>query len=226
VSHVQPPAGGAAGLRRGVLAAAVALSIAPLAACAAGNNAQTLEVKPNTAATSVGPIEIQNALVITPKAHSSSEVVSAKIFNNGDAKQTLQGISVGAAMANLTDRDGSQTITVPAHGSVLLGGKGNPAAVLNGPSGAKNGSFHKAVFTFSETGKVTVLANVQPARGYYAKFGPTAQPSPTSSPSASPSTSPGGTKTGKSGGASSSASPTSSASATGTASASAGTKTT
>jgi hypothetical protein len=223
VSHVQPPAGGAAGLRRGVLAAAVALSIAPLAACAAGNNAQTLEVKPNTAATSVGPIEIQNALVITPKAHSSSEIVSAKIFNNGNAKQTLQGISVGSAMANLTDRDGSQTITVPAHGSVLIGGKGNASAVLNGASGAKDGAFQKTVFVFSETGKVSVLANVQPSRGYYTKFGPTAQPSPTSSPSASPS----GTKTGKSGGAaSSSASPGSSTSPSGAASASAGTKTT
>ena len=42
-------------LRRGTLAAtALALSVPTLTACGAGNDAQTLEIKPDTAATRVG----------------------------------------------------------------------------------------------------------------------------------------------------------------------------
>lgn len=73
-------------LRRGALAAAaIAFSLASLAACGAGNNAQTLEVKPDNAATSVGDIKIQNALVITQPDTTSTgpAVVSATVFNNG-----------------------------------------------------------------------------------------------------------------------------------------------
>ena len=53
-------------LRRGALAAtALAFSIATLSACAAGKDAQTLEIKPDNAATSVGDIKIQNVNVVT-----------------------------------------------------------------------------------------------------------------------------------------------------------------
>ncbi|MFB7505704.1 DUF461 domain-containing protein, partial [Streptomyces broussonetiae] len=53
-------------LRRGALAAsAIVFSIASLAACGAGNDSQTLEIKPDNAATKVGNIKVQNALIIT-----------------------------------------------------------------------------------------------------------------------------------------------------------------
>lgn len=73
-------------LRRGALAAAaIAFSIASLAACGAGSDAQTLGVKPDNAATTVGDIKVQNALVITqPDATSTGPaVISATVFNNG-----------------------------------------------------------------------------------------------------------------------------------------------
>lgn len=69
-------------LRRGALAAAaIAFSIASLAACGAGHNAQTLEIKPDNAATSVGDIKVQNAVVITqPDLESTGPaVVSAMV---------------------------------------------------------------------------------------------------------------------------------------------------
>ena len=53
-------------LRRGALAAsAIVFSIASLAACGAGGDAQTLEIKPDNAATKVGDLKVQNALIIT-----------------------------------------------------------------------------------------------------------------------------------------------------------------
>ncbi|MDX6346902.1 MAG: hypothetical protein QOF84_1692 [Streptomyces sp.] len=196
-------------LRRGALAAALALSIAPLAACGAGNNAETLQVKPDNAATTVGDIQVVNALVLTQVDAAGDSAVSARVFNNGDQKQTIEMVSVGTTNAALSDKDRGQTITVPAQGSVLLGGKGNPSATVpNTAEGKRDGDFQKVTFVLSNTGAVSVQALVRPATGYLASFGPTGAPS--ASPSASTSASPG-----------TSASASTSASSTATASAAA-----
>jgi hypothetical protein len=176
-------------LRRGALAAAaLALSIAPLAACGAGNNAETLQVKPDNAATTVGDIQVVNVVVLTQANAAGDSAVSARVFNNGDQKQTIEMVTVGTQNAALSDKDSGQTITVPAHDSVLLGGKGNPAATVPNKTEAKrDGDFQKVTFVLSSTGAVSVQALVRPATGYLAPFGPTGAAS--ASPSASPSTS-------------------------------------
>ncbi|MEU4094433.1 DUF461 domain-containing protein [Streptomyces sp. NPDC026673] len=166
-------------LRRGALAAALALSIVPLAACAAGNDAETLRVRPDNAATSVGDIEVQNVAVLT-----GSTSVTARIFNNGAEEQTLDSVTVGSVRAEL-----SGTVKLPGHSSVLLGGDGNPAAVIKSGGEAKqDGDFQKVVFQFSKTGEVPVQAIVLPAAGYWASYGPSekASPSTTASPAESP----------------------------------------
>jgi hypothetical protein len=176
-------------LRRGALAAsALALSIAPLAACGAGNNAETLQVKPDNAATTVGDIQVVNAVVLTQADAAGDSTVSARVFNNGDQKQTIEMVTVGTQNAALSDKDSGQTITVPAHDSVLLGGKGNPAATVpNNTEAKRDGDFQKVTFVLSSTGAVSVQALVRPATGYLAPFGPTGAAS--ASPSASTSTS-------------------------------------
>ncbi|MFJ8505858.1 copper chaperone PCu(A)C [Streptomyces avermitilis] len=217
-------------LRRGALAAAaIAFSIASLAACGAGNNAQTLEVKPDNAATSVGDIMVQNALVITqpdPQA-TGPAVVSATLFNNGRSDQTLDSISVeGDGTAKLTPATGKGKVTVPAGGSVILGGKGNASAALANPGAdVKAGNAQKVTFSFSKTGDVSLRAFVVPAESYFTKWGPSeipAAPGATASASATagPSGSASGTPTDKA--SNSSASTSASASATATASDSAG----
>lgn len=162
-------------LRRGALAAALALSLFPLAACAAGNHAETLRIRPDNAATSVGDIEIQNAVVLTQATADGNSSVTAKIFNNGDDEQTLESVKVGSLDAEL-----SGPIKLPAHGSVLLGGEGNPSAVFKGGSESKNdGDFKDIVFDFSKTGEVTLPSLALPAAGYYTSFGPSEKASPT-----------------------------------------------
>ncbi|GAB2993471.1 lipoprotein [Streptomyces pseudoechinosporeus] len=190
-------------LRRGALAAAaIAFSIASLAACGAGNNAQSLEIKPDNAATSVGDIQIQNAVVITQPAPESTgpAAISATLFNNGRSDETLESIRVEGVKDPVTLRpaEGSGPITVPADGSVILGGKGNASAVVTGSRETlKNGNAQLVTFTFSETGQVKLRAFVVPADGFYAEWGPSAtpqapgsegsgSPSPTQSPSATP----------------------------------------
>ncbi|MEU7342207.1 DUF461 domain-containing protein [Streptomyces sp. NPDC007074] len=196
-------------LRRGALAAAaIAFSLASLAACAAGNDAQTLEVKPDNAATTVGDIKIQNALVITQPDTTSTgpAVISATLFNNGRTAQTLDSVTIGGnGTAQITPAAGKGKLTVPAGGSVILGGKGNASAALSSPGTAvKDGNAQKVTFTFSKTGDVSLRAFVVPAESYFTKWGPSDIPaapgseatgSSTESPSdsASPSESASGT---------------------------------
>ncbi|MCQ4210338.1 MULTISPECIES: copper chaperone PCu(A)C [Streptomyces] len=211
-------------LRRGALAAAaIAFSIASLAACGAGNNAQTLEVKPDNAATSVGDIKIQNATVITQPDRESKgpAVITGTLFNNGATAQTLDSITVDGVdkTAKLTDAKGGSTITVPAGGSVVLGGKGNASAELpNSRTAVLDGNAQAVTFSFSEAGDVKLKAFVVPAESYFQKWGPTEMPA-TPTATASPETSPTETATGAAGQqASGSATPGADASASSSAS--------
>lgn len=177
-------------LRRGALAAtAVVFSIAALSACGAGNDAQTLGIKPDNAAVTVDDVKIQNALVITQPTPGAKgpAVVSATVFNNGRAPQTLQSIALPGSNAAvvLKPAQGAGPIVVPAGGSVVIGGPGNASATIeNGHEAAKNGDAQKVVFKLSETGDVSLEAFVVPSTSYFKEFGPTEIPLP---PSATPS---------------------------------------
>ncbi|NUS14461.1 MAG: DUF461 domain-containing protein, partial [Streptomyces sp.] len=176
--------------RRGALAAAVvALSVAPLAACGAGNNAQTLKVEPDSQATAKGDILVQNAFVLTQAGGPAT--VTARLFNGGNSDQTLQGIALsGGQSAQLSAPNGGGSVTVPAHGTVLLGGQGNPTAVINsGQETLRDGDMQNAVFSFSGVGAVTLPVQVTPARSYFAPYGPgslptTEAPTPSATPTA------------------------------------------
>ncbi|GAA3902021.1 hypothetical protein GCM10022244_10300 [Streptomyces gulbargensis] len=184
-------------LRRGALAAtAIVFSIAALSACGAGNDAQTLGVRPDNAAVSVDDVKIQNAVVITQPTPGvkGPAVVSATVFNNGRQAQTLDAITLPgtSATVKLKPAEGTGPITVPAGGSVVIGGEGNATAVIeNGTEAAKNGDAQKVVFKLSRTGDVALEAFVVRGSGYYKGFGPSEVPAP---PSATPTASatPGG----------------------------------
>ncbi|MCX5265116.1 DUF461 domain-containing protein [Streptomyces sp. NBC_00199] len=215
-------------LRRGALAAsAIAFSIASLAACGAGNDSQTLEIKPDNAAAQVGEIKLQNVVVITqPDLESTGPaVISATVFNADDDPQTLDSITLDGTgkSAELKPAKGKGELTVPAHGSLVIGGAGNASAVLpNSREAVKNGDAQDITFTFSKTGAVKLAAFVVPAEGYFSGWGPskipTASPSPSKSASASPSESASAGGTAESG----SPSPSGSASASASNSAAAG----
>ncbi|WP_329411271.1 copper chaperone PCu(A)C [Streptomyces sp. NBC_00704] len=212
-------------LRRGALAAsAIAFSIASLAACGAGNDSQTLEVKPDNAAAHVGQIKLQNVVVITqpdPQA-TGPAVISATVFNGSDDPQTLESVTVDGTgkSAELKPAKGNGKLTVPAHGSVVIGGPNNASAVLpSSREAVQDGDAQKVTFTFSETGAVSLRAFVVPAEGYFSSWGPSAVPSVPAKPSQSPSpsASPSGGAS-PSGNASPSGSPAGSGSPSGSAS--------
>ncbi|MGY1498901.1 DUF461 domain-containing protein [Streptomyces sp. QTS52] len=209
-------------LRRGALAAsALAFSVATLAGCAAGNNAQTLEVKPDNAATTVGDIKLQNVVVITPSELESTgpAAVSATVFNTGDTAQTLESITVPGTgkTAELKPAEGKD-LSIPAGGSLVIGGENNASAVLpSSREAVQDGNAQKITFAFSKTGDVSLRAFVVPAEGFYASWGPTEAPADTASPSAStsgePATSASPSPSGETGSPAADASPSTSATA-------------
>ncbi|MFH8518261.1 DUF461 domain-containing protein [Streptomyces gelaticus] len=193
-------------LRHGALAAtAIVFSIASLAACGAGNDAATLKVRPDSAATSIGDISIQNANVITQPELTAEgpAVVSATLFNSGTKPQTLEAVTLpgSSASVQLHAAKGAGPVVVPAGGSVVLGGKGNAAAVIeNSREAAKAGNVQSVVFKFSSTGEVPLAAFVVPAESYFTGFGPSTLPvAPQKSTEATPAGSASGKPTGAQG---------------------------
>lgn len=185
-------------LRHGALAAtAIVFSIASLTACGAGHDAASLNVRPDSAATTSGDISIQNANVITQPERNAEgpAVVSATLFNNGVKPQTLDAVTLPgtSAAVELHAAKGSGPVVVPAGGSVVLGGKGNASAVIaNGREAAQAGNVQPVVFKLSSTGEISLGASVVPATSYFTGFGPSSLPvAPTGTPSASASGTPG-----------------------------------
>lgn len=195
-------------LRRGTLAAtALALAVASLSACAAGRDAQTIQIHPNNAATAKADIKVENVVVVTGKPGGPASV-TARIFNNGSRPETLKSVSVQGAGAavKLTPAKGQGPVTVPASGSLLLGGKGNATAELPrlNSKAVANGNAQPVTFALSRTGNITLKASVLPGTGDLSSYAPAAG---ASAPAASPSGSPSGKPS-----ASASASPSGSAS--------------
>lgn len=183
-------------LRHGALAATATLfSIVSLSACAAGNNAETLKVRPDNPATTVGNIKVQNANVITlPEGGADGPaVVAATLFNDGTEREVLEAITLPGSNVEvkLQAAGGKGPIVVPAGGRVIIGGKGNAAAVIgNSGEAARNGDVQQVVFKLSLTGDVGLGASVFPAEGFFKDFGPSPQaeapaPKPTPTPSGS-----------------------------------------
>ncbi|MDK1472434.1 DUF461 domain-containing protein [Streptomyces sp. 549] len=162
-------------LRRGVVAATViALSTASLAGCGAGRNAQTSGVNPDNAAITVGSIKIQNVNIVTSEDGDGPAAVSARIFNDGTEDETLESVKVTGAGGEVElkpAKDGD--LTVPAGGSLMLGGPNNASAFLADTGDVTDGNAQPIVFELSETGAVELRATVVPARGGYSDYGPT-----------------------------------------------------
>ncbi|MFE3515415.1 DUF461 domain-containing protein [Streptomyces sp. NPDC059166] len=185
-------------LRHGAFAAtAIVFSIAALSACGAGNDAQTLQVRPDNAATTVDSIKIQNLNIITqpePGAEGPA-VIAATLFNDGAKREIVEKISLPGtgATVELKPAKGSGPLVVPAGGRVVIGGKNNASAVIeNGSEAGKNGDVQTVAFTFSETGDIALGASVVPATSFFEHFGPSSVPSAKPTPSDSASETPGG----------------------------------
>ncbi|KAB8167027.1 DUF461 domain-containing protein [Streptomyces sp. 3MP-14] len=160
-------------LRRGVAAAFFAFPLFALTACAAGHDAETNNVRPDNASAQVDEIKVQSVNVILPEGEDRAGL-SARLINNGTEDQTLRAVALADSgqQLELLPAEGETSVTVPAGGSVALGGEGNATAVLTDPEGAevRLGNAQRLVFVLSETGEVSLSARVVPASGAFAYY--------------------------------------------------------
>ncbi|MFF3597534.1 DUF461 domain-containing protein [Kitasatospora indigofera] len=178
-------------LRRGSLAAIAAIAIASLSACAAGNNAETLEVKPDNTSVTLGTdLRLNNIVVVTGDEtsgeHTGPANVTVNISNTGAEPAKLESISVeGGGTATLTDPSGAplKELIIKPGDAVLLGGPGQPTARLASAT-LQVGGFVPTTFAFEKAGQVQAEAAVYANFGYYKGFGPTPTPSAPASPAA------------------------------------------
>ncbi|MEV0533650.1 DUF461 domain-containing protein [Kitasatospora sp. NPDC050463] len=179
-------------IRVGSIAAIAALAIASLSSCSAGNQAETLEIKPDNASATIGTDLLLNNIVVVTGDESSGEHtgpanVSVNISNTGAEAVELQSVVVGdGATAVFADEKGAplSTVVIPAGGAVLLGGTGNPTARVASAT-VHVGGFVPTAFAFKNGEKVATQAAVSPNKGLYKGWGPTASPAAAPSKAAS-----------------------------------------
>ncbi|MFC1420093.1 DUF461 domain-containing protein [Streptacidiphilus cavernicola] len=167
-------------LRRGAVAAVIIATAPILAACAAGDSAASLKVKPDNAATSIATgdssLKLNGIVVVTGATGQAPANVTVNIANGGTQPDTLTGVTVNGVPATLTG-----DMTVQPQGSLLLGGRGKPSATV--PTlDASPGQNTTVAFTFSSAGSVAVQALIATGTGEYATFAPVPPPAPTLPP--------------------------------------------
>ncbi|MFD4658448.1 DUF461 domain-containing protein [Kitasatospora sp. NPDC058444] len=194
-------------LRRGSIAAIAAIAIASLSSCAAGNTPDTLQIKPDNAAATLGAnLRLNNIVVVTPVNtagdYTGAANVVVNIANTADTPAELQSVTVGGAAATFADAAGAPQsgIVIPAGGAVAIGGQGNPSAHVASAT-VQVGGYASTVFTFKDGQKVSAEASVSPdsgehGNGLYPGYGPTPSPTATPAKTATPgATAPGATAT-------------------------------
>ncbi|MFD8701573.1 DUF461 domain-containing protein [Kitasatospora sp. NPDC059648] len=186
-------------LRRGSIAAIAAIAIASLSSCAAGTTPDTLQIKPDNAAATLGTnLRLNNIVLVTGVGTSGDYTgpanVVVNISNTASTPAELQSITVGNAAATFADAAGApqSSIIVPAGGSVILGGQGNPSAAVSAAA-VHIGGFATTTFAFKDGQKVETQAAVSPDAGLYTGYGPTPSPTPTPAAASTKATSPAST---------------------------------
>jgi len=210
-------------IRAGLATVAVLAVVGPLAAaCGAGFNPESEEVKPNAGAGALGALKVNNVWVIADPATGNAEVLGA-VANTGTDSASVESVDVGGTSGQIhqaadSAAPGAQaaavtTFSIDPGQSVSFGEQGEPQIELPGAA-LTPGTLTQVTFSFGGAGSVTVTAQVESNSGLWAGYDPNpAAASPSSGASATASPSAGSSSSAGAGGAGSSASSSASPSA-------------
>lgn len=183
---------------RPLLVGALALLVAALAGCEAGENAPTLEFHPasNGATATVGGITIDNAFVLGPTPGSMLPAGGqAGLFLSLFAQNGDRLVSAAATGAASSVKLAGGTVALPPQTLVDLSGP-VPHIVLTGLTNPlSGGETIQLQLVFSTEGAVSLSVPVEPAAYEYATYSPppTATPTAIRTPSPRASAKPTGT---------------------------------
>ncbi|GCD94240.1 hypothetical protein [Embleya hyalina] len=199
-------------LRRGALAATVAVVLPLAAGCASGKEAETSKIQPDTANAAFGSFKIQNVQLVTSDPGKNLVSLGGALFNEGTTPETITKVTVDGAGQAL-----GGPLTIPAGGAAYLVDRPQGMAAddpqgrvyigpLVFPNAAKveAGSFRRVTFAFGTAGETSLDVSVHAPSGYFAQLKPTPAftPAPPAPPTASapttapPSTTPATANTG------------------------------
>ncbi|MFF7249551.1 hypothetical protein ACFZBU_37270 [Embleya sp. NPDC008237] len=168
-------------LRRGALAATVAVVLPLAAGCASGKDAETNEIKPDTANTAFGSLKIQNVQLVTSDPGKNLVALGGALFNEGTKPETITKVTVDGAGQAL-----GGPLTIPAGGAVYMVDPPKEVAA-NSPLGkaylgplvfpdaakVEAGSFRRVTFVFGTAGETSLDVSVHSPTSYYAQLKPT-----------------------------------------------------
>ncbi|MET7299706.1 hypothetical protein [Embleya sp. NPDC005575] len=178
-------------LRRGALAATVAVVLPLAAGCASGKDAETNKIQPDTVNAAFGSLKIQNVQLVTGDPGKRLVALGGALFNEGTTPETVTKVTVDGAGQAL-----GGPLTIPAGGAVYM--VDPPKGVApNSPQGkaylgplvfpnanVEAGTFRRVTFAFGAAGETSVDVSVHSPSSYFAQLKPT--PAFTSPPPAPP----------------------------------------
>lgn len=142
-------------------AAAAALS----AGCAAGQQAATLQIRPNLPAADVGSLQAQNIVVVVDPTTSAAQLTGT-VVNNGDAQDQLVQVSIDGQPVTIN------AVTVNPHSAVNLAGATGTSRIVQTASKSTPGIGSAVTLTFASGGSVTLDADTAANTGVYGDYTP------------------------------------------------------
>jgi len=200
----------AASGRRPALLAAAMLAVSLASGCAAGFDAQSQNVRPNSGAAKDGSLVINNVWVVVDPTTGNAEVIGS-VANTGTLTDRLTSVQASGDTATVHAASPAAVAAAPfqfrgvsvANDAVVIGSQASVSfGRLAGPEleitgGAfKLGGIVPVTFDFAVAGPATMNAQIMPNTGLFAGYDPNAaNPVPTPTPTPTPTAKPTGTAT-------------------------------
>lgn len=165
------------------LSAVLLVTVAPAAACAAGNDAESYRIAPDNVNADIGDLKLRDVRLVADAGGSGNASLAAYILNPGGEPDTLTAVSLEGGASSPAATAG---VTIPPGQPVLMGSPGHPQVQVPGP--VSPGTYRLIGFTFARAGHATVNAYVVSSASPSAQLStaPTVGPTPSVSPSLAP----------------------------------------
>jgi hypothetical protein len=199
-----------AAARRPALLAAAMLAVCLASGCAAGFDAESQSVRPNSGAGKAGSMVINNVWVVVDPITGNAEVIGS-VANTGTLTDRLTSVQAGGDTATVHAASPAAVAAAPfqfrgvsaANNAVVIGSQASVSfGRLAGPElEITGGSFQPGrvvpvTFDFATAGPATMNAQIMPNTGLFAEYNPNAaNPVPTPFLPPAPTAKPTGTAT-------------------------------
>jgi hypothetical protein len=160
--------------RLAFLLAGAAGTVLLASGCAAGQNAATLQVKPDYAAGQANLMMAQDIVVVVDPTTGAAQLTGT-VYNGGTDSDQLTSVTIGGHQVPL-----ALPVAVDGKSSVNLAKTGGPQFVIAKQSGLTPGIDSSVDLSFASAGSIQLTAQVEANSGIYGAFQPSSSSAPAS----------------------------------------------